>query len=249
MANKHYSNIAPLRPEFSPFDGLLLVNKPAGPTSHDIVNAVRRHFRFEKVGHGGTLDPDATGLLVLLLGRATKLSDRIMGSDKAYEGTLRLGAATSTQDAGGEVTATGDPSGVTEADLAAVLAKLQGDQYQTPPMVSAVKQGGVPLYKLARKGKTVERPPRLIHVYEFRLVEFGMPDSRIFVRCSKGTYVRTLCHDAGEALGCHAHLAGLHRTRSGSLDVSAALPFDQIKKMTHEELAPHVIPILQAVDL
>ncbi len=249
MSNTRYPSIAPIGPEFTPFDGLLLVNKPAGPTSHDIVNSVRRHFQIKKVGHGGTLDPDATGLLVLLLGRATKLSERIMGADKAYEGTLRLGSATSTQDASGEVIATGDPSGVTEADLVAALKKMQGDQYQTPPMVSAVKQDGVPLYKLARKGKTVERPPRLVHIYEFRLVEFGIPDSQIFVRCSKGTYVRTLCHDVGAALGCHGHLAKLHRTRSGSLDVAAALSFEEIKKMTREELAPHVIPMLQALDL
>lgn len=247
MPSSYSSIAAPIRPEFSPFDGLLLIDKPSGPTSHDIVGAVRKRFRFEKVGHGGTLDPAATGLLVILLGRATKLSDRVMGGDKTYEGTLRLGASTTTQDAQGEVVETGDPSAVTVEALRAALERFRGDQYQTPPMVSALKKDGVPLYKLARKGQTVEREARLVHVYEFRLVEFGVPDSRILVRCTKGTYVRTLCHDVGEALGCHGHLAALRRTRSGTFDIADALPFDRVMGMTRDELAPHVVPMLKAV--
>jgi tRNA pseudouridine55 synthase len=240
-------NAAPPRPEFTPFDGLLLVDKPSGPTSHDIVAAVRRRFRIEKVGHGGTLDPAATGLLILLLGRATRLSDRVMGGDKTYEGTLRLGANTSTQDAQGETLETADASAVTSEALNAAMARFRGDLFQTPPMVSALKRDGVPLYKLARKGETVERAPRLVHVYEFRLVEFGIPDSRILVRCTKGTYVRTLCHDVGEALGCHGHLAALRRTRSGALDVANALPFERVLDLTRDELAPHIIPMLKVV--
>jgi tRNA pseudouridine55 synthase len=127
------------------------------------------------------------------------------------------------------------------------MARFRGDLFQTPPMVSALKRDGVPLYKLARKGETVERAPRLVHVYEFRLVEFGIPDSRILVRCTKGTYVRTLCHDVGEALGCHGHLAALRRTRSGALDVANALPFERVLDLTRDELAPHIIPMLKVV--
>ncbi len=244
---QRFNTPAPPRDVHSPFDGFLLIDKPGGPTSHDIVAAVRRRFRIEKVGHGGTLDPAATGLLILLLGRATKFSDRVMGGDKTYEGTLRLGASTTTQDADGEPVDRGDPSGVTEEALAAALQGFQGDQYQVPPMVSAIKKDGVPLYKLARKGQTVERAPRLVHVYEFRLLRFGIPDSLIRVRCTKGTYVRTLCHDVGEALGCHGHLAALRRTRSGSFDVARAVPFDALLAMQREELPPRILPLTQGL--
>ncbi len=240
---------APLPPRdlHSPFDGFLLVDKPGGPTSHDIVAAVRRRFRIDKVGHGGTLDPSATGLLILLLGRATKFSDRVMGGDKTYEGTLRLGASTTTQDADGAPVDVGDPTGVTEELLAAALRNLQGDLYQVPPMVSAIKKDGVPLYKLARKGQTIERPPRLVHVFEFRLLRFGLPDSTIRVRCTKGTYVRTLCHDVGEVLGCHGHLAALRRTHSGAFDVARAVPFDTLMNLQRDELPPHILPLTAGV--
>ena len=152
-----------------PFDGILIVDKPAGPTSHDVVDCIRRRFALKKVGHGGTLDPAATGLLIILLGRGTRLSERFMSSDKTYEGTLRLGMSTDTQDAEGRPIREADPSGITQDQLLAEMGRFKGDLYQTPPMVSAIKQGGVPLYKLARKGQEVERQPRLIHIYEFRL--------------------------------------------------------------------------------
>jgi tRNA pseudouridine55 synthase len=233
-------------PEFTKYDGLLLIDKPAGPTSHDIVAKVRRTFKIAKVGHGGTLDPAATGLLILLLGRATKLSEHIMGGDKTYEGTLRLGSATSTQDAEGEIVERGDCSLVTRERLLDAMARLRGDIYQLPPMVSAIKKDGVPLYKLARKGETVERKPRLVHIYELALLNFGLPESAFRVRCTKGTYVRTLCHDLGEALGCHGHLAALRRTRAAPFDAADALPLEEVLAMSKLELADHIVPMLKA---
>lgn len=228
-----------------PCDGVLLVDKPAGPTSHDVVDEVRHRFRFHKVGHGGTLDPMATGLLVTLLGRATKLSERVMSADKAYEGTFRLGVATDTGDLDGRVTAEKDIGPVTRERLEAEVGRLRGDVMQTPPMVSAVKRDGVPLYKLARRGQTVEREPRLIHVYEFTLLGFTPPDASFSLRCTKGTYVRTLCADIGEALGCGAHLRRLRRTRSGAFDVKEAVPFESLLDMSVEQLESHVIPLHQ----
>lgn len=228
-------------------DGVLLVDKPAGPTSHDIVARVRRHFRIPKVGHGGTLDPQATGLLILLLGRGTKLSDRFLGSDKVYDGTLRLGVATDSQDADGEVVREADPSGVTEAMLQEQMAKLTGDIYQTPPMVSAKKIDGVPLYKRARKGQVVEREPRIVHIYEFRMDRFEPPRADFQVRCSKGTYVRTLCADIGEALGCGAHLERLRRLASGPLHVEKAFTLEQVLAWSPSELALHVLPMAQFI--
>lgn len=223
------------------FEGVLLVDKPAGPTSHDIVDAVRAQFRIKKVGHGGTLDPQATGLLILLLGRATKLSNRFLGSDKAYEGSMHLGVSTTSFDAQGEVTGEADPGGVTEAQLRAEMSKFAGDIYQTPPMVSAVKVDGVPLHKMARKGKTVERKARIVHIYDFRLDRFELPYADFRVRCSKGTYVRSLCAEVGDGLGCGAHLCYLRRTRSGALKVDDAHGLQTIMEWTREELETNVI--------
>lgn len=237
---------APLRPPFPPAvpspdaSGILLVDKPSGPTSHDLVARVRGRFKVKKVGHGGTLDPMATGLLILLLGKATKLSDRVMGHDKVYEGALRLGVETDTQDAEGEVVATRDPSGITREALLGAMQALEGDILQTPPMVSARKINGVPLYKLARAGQTVPREPRPVYVYRFDLLSFDPPDASFRVACTKGTYVRTLAHDVGRALGCGAHLAALRRTRVGDFDVSAAHPFDAL--MDAPRIDPFLLP-------
>jgi len=237
---------APAPPQaMDPFGGVLLIDKPMGPTSHDIVHRVRRHFNIPKVGHGGTLDPMATGLLILLLGKGTKLSDRFLGSDKTYEGTLRLGAATDSQDAQGEIISEADPAGVTEAQMLEEMAKRVGDSLQTPPMVSAVKVDGMALYKHARKGRTVERKARLIHVFQFNLLRFELPDADFVLRCTKGTYVRTLCHEIGRDLGCGAHLTRLRRTRSGALDIAQALPLDQVLQMSRETLAKHILPLGQ----
>ena len=228
---------------YNELDGVLVVDKPSGPTSHDIVAAVRRKFKIRKVGHGGTLDPSATGVLILLLGKGTKLSSRFLGGDKAYEGTIRLGATTTSQDADGEILSEADFSGVTEEQLGGAMRTLQGDSYQLPPMVSAVKVNGVPLYKRARKGEVVERKPRLIHVFEFSLLGFAPPDAPFRVRCTKGTYVRTLCHDVGAALGCGAHMAELRRTACGDLTVDKALALDAVLAMNLDELGKHVIPL------
>jgi tRNA pseudouridine55 synthase len=226
-----------------PYDGVLLVDKPSGPTSHDVVDRIRRHFHFNKVGHGGTLDPQATGVLVILLGRGTKLSNLMMGSDKTYEGVLRLGAVTDTQDAEGRIVREADFAHVTRDDAAAGMARLQGDLYQLPPMVSAMKKDGVPLYKLARRGETVEREPKFVHVYAFTLLDFAPPDIAFRLRCSKGTYVRTLCHDLGEALGCGAHLARLRRIQSGDFTVDQCRSLADILALDHLQLLDLVIPL------
>ncbi|MEI7435551.1 MAG: tRNA pseudouridine(55) synthase TruB [bacterium] len=228
-------------PRNDPFDGFMLVDKPAGWTSHDVVDKVRRHFHFRKVGHGGTLDPQATGLLVLLLGRGTRASDYLMTADKTYEGAMRLGITTDSQDADGKTIAEADPSGITPAQLEAATHKYIGDFYQTPPMVSAIKQNGVPLYKLARRGEEVPREPRLVHVYEFRLLQIALPSASFVLRCTKGTYVRTVCHDLGQDLGCGAHLANLRRTVVGPFTIEKAKTLDALLAMNASELLSSVI--------
>ena len=238
---RHAARSAPRA--LDPFDGVLVVDKPSGPTSHDIVAMIRRKFRFRKVGHGGTLDPQATGLLVILIERGTKLSNQFLNSDKTYEGVMRLGIATDTQDAQGKTVAENDYRSVTREHVEAEMSPLIGDLMQTPPMISAAKKNGVPLYKLARKGKTVERKPKLIHIYEFTLTAFSPPLVAFVLRCTKGTYVRTLCADIGEKLGCQAHLAELRRTKAGKMNVEDAVPFDRILEMTQDELLPYIIPL------
>lgn len=230
-----------------PLDGLLLVDKPSGPTSHDIVAKIRYQFRIPKVGHGGTLDPMATGLLVILLGKGTKISERVMGHDKTYEGVFRLGIETDSQDADGKIVAEHDPAGVTAEQVAEQLRTRLGDQMQMPPMVSAIKIKGVPLYKLARKGQTVERPPKLVHLYRFDLLDFTPPDVRFIVECIKGTYVRTLAHDIGQALGVGAHLTQLRRTHIGRLDIANAATFDELLALP--ALDGRVIPLAAALAL
>ncbi len=238
---------APSLASLGPNDGLLLVDKPSGPTSHDIVAQIRRHFRIPKVGHGGTLDPMATGLLVILLGKGTKISERVMGHDKTYEGTLRLGIETDSQDADGRVVAEKDASAIAAGQVVAQMKARLGDQMQMPPMVSAIKLNGVPLYKLARKGETVERTPKLIHVYRFELLEFAPPDVRFVVECTKGTYVRTLAHDIGQSLGVGAHLVQLRRTKIGRLDVANASTLDDL--LARPSLGGKVIPLAAALPL
>jgi tRNA pseudouridine55 synthase len=230
-----------------PNDGLLLVDKPSGPTSHDIVAKIRHRFRIPKVGHGGTLDPMATGLLIILLGKGTKISERVMGHDKTYEGTLRLGIETDSQDADGQVVAEQDAAAITAEQVAEQMKSRLGDQMQMPPMVSAIKIKGVPLYKLARKGETVERPPKLIHVYRFDLVEFVPPDVRFVVECTKGTYIRTLAHDIGQALGVGAHLVQLRRTKIGRFDVANASTLDEL--LARPSLDGRILPLAAALPL
>jgi len=209
-------------------DGVLLLDKPKGPTSHDLVDRVRRKFNLKKVGHCGTLDPAATGLLMLVLGKATKIQDLLMAEDKVYAGTLKLGEATDSQDAQGVVTATLPVPELTREQIDAAFAKFTGDFYQIPPMVSALKKDGVPLYKLARAGKTVEREPRLVHVYKHAIQSVELPHIRFELTCSKGFYVRTYCHDIGDVLGCGAHLTELIRLRSGNFSLDQASTWEAL---------------------
>ena len=230
------------------FDGLLLVDKPAGVTSHDVVAKIRRTFRVERVGHGGTLDPAATGLLIIMLGRGTKLSDRLMGGDKTYAGTMRLGVTTDSQDLDGEVLTQTPVASVEACHVEAEMQKLCGDIYQIPPMVSAIKRNGVPLYKLARKGQEVEREPRLVHIYKFALTSWDFPaqDPAFVVECTKGTYVRTLVHDIGQALGCGAALSSLRRLASGRFSLDDAAPLDELLQLSPDALFARAIPFNQA---
>jgi tRNA pseudouridine55 synthase len=231
--------------EFDPLDGALLIDKPVGPTSHDVVDAIRRRFQIKKVGHCGTLDPNASGLLVIVLGRGTKLSEKLMSSDKVYEGTLKLGETTNSYDADGELTGSSPVPPLTLHQLNELAATFVGDQMQLPPMVSAVKKDGVPLYKLARKGIEVERKERMIHIYNFRFTSYQEPLGQFRVACTKGTYVRTLAHDLGRKLGCGAHLAALRRTASGKFAVTDALPLDRVLSLSAGELQSRVMPFLQ----
>lgn len=231
--------------EFSNLDGAILVDKPPGPTSHDVVDAIRRKFGIKKVGHCGTLDPAATGLLIIVLGRGTKLSERLMGDDKVYEGTVRFGATTSSYDADGDVLETRPIPSITLDWLNELAGQYIGDQMQMPPMVSAIKKDGVPLYKLARKGVEVEREPRLIHIYNFRFTSYSEPDGEFRLACTKGTYVRSVAHELGQKVGCGAHLASLRRSASGKFDVAEATPLDMVLKMTTPELEKKVVPFLK----
>jgi tRNA pseudouridine55 synthase len=231
--------------EFDSLDGAVLIDKPAGPTSHDVVDAVRRNFNLKKVGHCGTLDPAATGLLILVLGRGTKLSERLMGDDKVYEGSAKFGETTDSYDADGELVSSLPVPLLTLEELNTGAATFQGDQMQIPPMVSAVKIKGVPLYKMARKGVEVERKPRLIHIYSYRFSEYNEPFARFRVACTKGTYVRSLVHELGEKIGCGAHLASLRRLVSGKFDVKNAVPFEDVLKYSAAEFEKRVLPFLK----
>jgi len=231
--------------EFTALDGAILVDKPVGPTSHDVVDAIRRKFGIKKVGHCGTLDPNATGLLIIVLGRGTKLSERLMGDDKVYEGTVKFGETTDSYDCDGELVASMPVPALTLEQLNEEASKFIGDQMQIPPMVSAIKKNGVPLYKLARKGVEVEREPRLIHIYNFRFTEYTEPFGKCRVACTKGTYIRSLAHDLGQKLGCGAHLTALRRSASGKFDVADALPLDTVLKLTTAELEKRVMPYLK----
>jgi len=231
--------------EFTALDGAILVDKPAGPTSHDVVDAIRRKFGIKKVGHCGTLDPNATGLLIIVLGRGTKLSERLMSDDKVYEGTMNFGESTDSHDSDGELTGSLPVLPMTVEDLNTEAATFIGDLMQTPPMVSAIKKNGVPLYKLARKGLEVEREPRLIHIYNFRFTDYTEPFGKFKVACTKGTYVRVLAHDLGQKLGCGAHLTALRRSAAGKFDVADALTLDAVLQLSEAQLTQRVIPYLK----
>lgn len=227
-------------------EGVLLVDKPQGLTSHDVVYRLRRKLGMKKIGHAGTLDPMATGLLVMLIGKATRISQYLISVDKVYEGEATLGVVTDSQDAEGEVMETRPVPELTEAQVREVMKGFLGDQYQTPPMHSAIKIGGVPLYKLARKGEEVEREPRFIRVVSFELTSFTPPKLTFTLHCTKGTYVRTIAHDLGQKLGCGAHLSALRRTGSGKFNLSAGVTLDQIEELSLPEIEKRLIPVYEA---
>ncbi len=230
-------------------NGALLINKTTGWTSHDVVARIRSHCKIKKVGHCGTLDPNATGLLVIVLGKATKLSERFTGQDKSYEGIIRFGETTDSYDADGALTATRPVPPMALELLNQEAKSFVGDILQMPPMISAVKVNGVPLYKLARRGKTVERKPRLVHIYRFQFTAYAEPEGSFSLACTKGVYARSLAHELGVNLGCGAHLKALRRTRSGAFQIAQALAIDSIAAMTAEEVASQVIPMPQLARL
>ena len=210
--------------------GLLNIDKPGGMTSHDVVDVVRRGTKIKRIGHAGTLDPMATGVLVICVGAATRLSEYIMDHPKVYRATLRFGQTTTTYDAEGEITSE-NTAPITREQLEAVLPKFRGFIEQIPPMYSAIKQGGEKLYEKARRGEEVERAPRPVTIYRIILEEFNYPQAVITVRCTPGTYIRSLAHDLGQVLGVGAHLSALRRMSSGeNFMADHAVPLDVLKK-------------------
>lgn len=227
----------------STIDGVLLIDKAPGMTSHDVVAITRRVLDTRKVGHCGTLDPLATGLLIITIGRGTKIQDLLMSEDKEYAGTVRLGQVTGSQDADGEIIEEKPVPEFTREQIEEAFGKFRGDFYQTPPMVSAIKKDGVPLYKLARQGKTVEREPRLVHVYGHEILRVALPDVDFRVVCSKGFYVRTYAHDIGQILGCGGHLRALRRTASGKFRVDGALTVEELRSLPVEQVKARVLSL------
>jgi tRNA pseudouridine55 synthase len=209
--------------------GLLIIDKPTGPTSHDIVNLVRRGTGLRKVGHTGTLDPYASGVLLILLGGVTRLAEYLLEVDKEYLATVQFGSATSTYDAAGRITAT-RPFSFREESLVEKLATFVGERLQVPPAYSAIKVGGRKAYDMARRGEDVELAPRKVNIYELSLLRWETPNAVIRVRCSRGTYIRSLANDIGEAMGTHAHLNSLRRTRLGPFAVEHATTIDELKR-------------------
>lgn len=209
-------------------DGILIVNKPSGITSHDVVNFIRRKFNIKRVGHAGTLDPMATGVLVMLLGKATKLSNTFINDDKEYVAKVFFGKKTDTQDSSGKVI---EEKNINNPGIEAIekaLDNFKGEIEQVPPMVSAIKYKGKKLYQLARSGKIVKREPRKIRINSIEILDFKFPELTFKVKCSKGTYVRTLCEDIGGFLGVPSHMSGLVRTQSGDFLLEDSKNLDEI---------------------
>ncbi len=210
--------------------GVLLLDKPQGMTSNKALQEVKFLFKAAKAGHTGSLDPLATGLLPICFGEATKLSAFLLDADKHYRVSVKLGETRTTADAEGEVLEQADPSGVTQAMLLETLSDFLGEQQQLPPMYSAIKHQGERLYKLARQGLEVEREPRTIHIHSLELIDFSLPEFRMDVHCSKGTYVRTLAEDIGKRLGCGAYVSGLRRSGVGPYDDQSMVTLDQVRQ-------------------
>ena len=233
------------------FSGVVVVNKPSGPTSFDVVRRVKGLFKAKRVGHTGTLDPTATGVLPICVGEATKVAGFIADGEKEYEATVRFGQVTDTQDAAGRVLETRPIEGLIEDRVREALRSFVGLIEQTPPMYSARKIEGKRLYELARAGEEVERAPRTVNVDEARMTFFQPPDCGIFVRCSKGTYLRTLAHDLGARLGCGAHLRELRRVRVGPFGIDESVGVDELMaaaKQGRDELARYLKPLDRALE-
>lgn len=225
-------------------NGVININKPIGITSHDVVYRLRRLLSIKKIGHTGTLDPDATGVLPMCIGRATKMADMLTAQDKQYIAEVTLGTATDTLDKTGTVTETA-PVNVTEENIRSVAAEFVGDIEQIPPMYSAIKINGKKLYELAREGKEAERTPRCIHIENIEVLDINLAENKFSMRvdCSKGTYIRTLCDDIGRRLGCFAHMSGLIRTRSGRFNIEKSYTLEQIEEMMNKEDYSFLTPI------
>ena len=225
--------------------GVLLVDKDPGMTSHDVVAIARRSMGIKKIGHCGTLDPMATGLLMLVVGRATKIQDLLMSEDKQYVGTITLGATTTTQDAEGEIIEEREVGSLGDEAIRAAFEKYSGNFEQIPPMVSAIKKDGVPLYKLARKGQEVKRDPRPVYVTDYELTRVSIPEIDFTVNCSKGFYVRSYAHDIGATLDCGGHLSALRRTRSGEFTLERAVGVEALKSGGAEELINSMVSLAE----
>ncbi|WP_074669486.1 tRNA pseudouridine(55) synthase TruB [Geoalkalibacter ferrihydriticus] len=225
-------------------DGLLLVNKPRGMTSHDVVARVRRILRTRRVGHTGTLDPMATGVLPVAVGRATRLVEFLMAGSKTYQASLKLGEITDTQDADGQVVERREVPALTQDEVVSACRGFLGEITQIPPMYSAVKKDGVPLYRLARQGIEVERAARSVYIERIVLHSLNLPFVDLEIDCSKGTYIRTLAHDLGEVLGSGAHLTGLCRTRSGSFLLDECISLEDLSEDARPGQAPGFLKLV-----
>ncbi len=225
--------------------GVLLVDKAEEMTSHDVVAIARRALNTKKIGHCGTLDPMATGLLMLVIGKATKIQDLLMSEDKQYVGTLRLGSTTSTQDRQGETLDIKEVGNYSPEEIKQAFDKFMGDFEQIPPMVSAIKKDGVPLYKLARKGIEIVREPRKVHITSYEITRIELPEIDFIVNCSKGFYVRTYAHDIGGLLGCGGHLSALRRTRSGKFTLDRSVTIVDLKTTPREDLYKSMITLAE----
>lgn len=213
--------------------GVLVVDKPVGLTSHDVVQIIRRGTNIHRAGHTGTLDPRASGVLVVLVGPAVRLSEYVSASDKRYQATVHLGSTTDTFDAEGKITSSGSVDNITEEQFESALKQFIGEIQQVPPPYSAIKVQGRKAYEMAREGEEVELQPRIIQVYSLDLLEWNPPEAVIDVFCSSGTYVRSLANDLGVALGCGAHLVGLRRTKSGRFTLRDAVPLRRLQEAFH----------------
>jgi tRNA pseudouridine55 synthase len=217
-------------------DGILIVNKPQGMTSHDVVDFIRRRFGVKKVGHAGTLDPMATGVLVILIGKLTKSQNRYMSGDKEYDATLTLGAESNTGDAWGKITPSVGSIDFSPGRIEEAFKKFSGEIEQAVPMYSAAKHNGRKLYELARKGMTVVIEPKKVTIKKIAIQNISLPEVSFSVTCSKGTYIRQLAVDIGKDLGCGAYLSRLVRTRSGEFDIDETIGIDKLKEMDIAEL-------------